>query len=60
MNSHKAYQHIGNHHGSGGETSGITFNKMYGDPIYKNNGGGRDSYIYLNNGGFAQPHGPRA
>ena len=34
-------------------TTHVHFNKGYGDPVYKQNGTGRDTYISANNGGLA-------
>ena len=54
------YQAKTYHHRGGGSdaTTGVNHNKHYGDPIYKQNGTGRDGYIHNNNGGFSIPGGP--
>jgi hypothetical protein len=55
MHHPKTYMHQG---GGSSATTGVNHNKHYGDPIYKQNGTGRDSYIHLNNGGFSIQGGP--
>ena len=41
------------------ETTHTNFNRKFADMMYKINGGGRDTYIYNDNGGFNNMHGPR-
>ena len=41
------------------ETTVTNFNKNFAGIKYNTNGGGRDTYIYNSNGGFAAMHGPR-
>ena len=41
------------------ETTVTNYNKNWHDMRYKTNGGGRDTYIYNDNGGFNAMHGPR-
>lgn len=41
------------------ETTHTNFNRKFADMMYKVNGGGRDTYIYNDNGGFNHMHGPR-
>lgn len=41
------------------ETTVTNFNKTHAGIKYNINGGGRDTYIYNDNGGFAAMHGPR-
>lgn len=41
------------------ETTVTNFNKNFAGIKYNMNGGGRDSYIYNDNGGFAAMHNPR-
>ena len=42
------------------ETTYTNFNHRVGDIGYKVNGGGRDTYIYNDNGGFSNMHNPRS
>lgn len=41
------------------ETTVTNFNKSHAGIKYNINGGGRDTYIYNDNGGFAAMHRPR-
>ena len=52
-NSTKGSFHIPN------DTTHTNFNRKFADMMYKINGGGRDTYIYNDNGGFNKMHGPR-
>jgi hypothetical protein len=41
------------------ETTVTNYSKNWAGMKYNINGGGRDTYIYNDNGGFAAMHGPR-
>ena len=41
------------------ETSVTNFNRSHAGIKYNINGGGRDTYVYNDNGGFNAMHGPR-